>query len=77
MGPISGTSKGVDMKFIKQLYSIIVVGNQKAIVGFVVAFLGTYLAVVGVSLDMTVGEALTSLCNGTITAIGVWFKANK
>lgn len=60
-----------------QLYNTIVKGNQKAIVGFLVAAAGTYLALVGVSLDMTVGEALTVLTNGVVTAVGVWFKANK
>lgn len=62
---------------MKNLYNLIVVGNQKAITGFVLSAAAVWLAVVGISLDMTVGEALTILVAGVINAAGVWFKSNK
>lgn len=62
---------------INKLYQLVVVGNQKAIVAFVLSGAAVYLAVVGVSLDMTVGEALTVLVTGAVNAGGVWLKANR
>lgn len=62
---------------MKNLYNLIVVGNQKAITAFVLSAAAVWLAVVGISLEMTVGEALTVLVAGAINAAGVWLKANK
>ena len=60
-----------------RLYNFLVVGNQKAIVAFVLAGAAVHFATVGVSLDMTVGEATTVLVTGAINAAGVWLKANR
>lgn len=62
---------------MKNIYNLIVVGNQKAITSFVLAGAAVWLTAVGVSLEMTVGEALTILVAGVINAAGVWLKANK
>lgn len=62
---------------MKNLYNLIVAGNQKAITGFVLSAAAVWLAVAGISLEMTVGEALTVLTAGVINGVGVWFKANK
>lgn len=62
---------------MKNIYNLIVVGNQKAITGFVLAGAAVWLTAVGISLEMTVGEALTILVAGVINGVGVWLKANK
>lgn len=60
-----------------RLYNLVVTGNQKAIVGFIVAAAAVYIAQFGWSLDTTVGELIEALVAGTITAAGVWFKRNQ
>mgnify|MGYP000917475002 CR=1 FL=1 len=61
---------------MKELYGLIVVGNQKAIVGFVLAFATVWLSKVGLSLDMTVGQVLEAGVSAVVVAGGVWFKRN-
>lgn len=66
------------MNVLKNIFQLIVKGNQKAIVGFVLAAVaGLGLQVGGTNLlDATVGEVVSSVATGAITAAGVWFKAN-
>lgn len=63
---------------ISNIYSTIVKGNQKAIVGFVITFItGLGLQVGGVNiLDVTVGEIISAGVTGAIASAGVWLKAN-
>lgn len=64
---------------VSRLYKLIVKGNQKAIVGFVLTFVASLgLQINGVNLlDATVGEVINSTVAGAINAAGVWIKANK
>lgn len=62
---------------MKNIYDTIVVGNQKAIVAFVLPLVGTYIALVGLSLDMTIGQAVQVLVTAVVASGGVWFKKNK
>lgn len=59
------------------IYKTLVSGKQKAIVAFVVATVGTYVARHGWTLNMTLGQAVQALCVGVIAHVGVYFKANK
>ena len=61
----------------KQLYTYFVKNNQKAIIAFVLGFVGTYLAKVGVTVDMTLADIVTSTVTGVITSGGVYFQPNK
>lgn len=65
------------MQYIQTIYRLVVVGNQKAIVGFVVTFILTFLAQFNISAEMTMNQALESLVYAVIGAAGVWLKANK
>lgn len=62
---------------MKYLYELLVVGNQKALVGFAVSAILSAFAVVGVSGDMTVRDALAVVLTGLLTALSVYFKSNK
>jgi len=64
---------------MSKLYSLLVKGNQKAIIGFVIAAVaGLAIQVNGVNLvDATVGEVIESVVSAAVIAGGVWFKANK
>jgi hypothetical protein len=64
---------------LQSVYKLVVQGNQKAIVGFVLMVVaGLGFQVNGVNLlDATVGQVLSALVAGLITAAGVWLKANK
>jgi len=62
---------------MKNLYQLLVVGNQKAIVGFVVSAVLSAFAVVGISGDMTVRDALAVSLTAVLTALSVYFKSNK
>lgn len=62
---------------INTIYKTLVVGNQKAIVAFIIPLIGGWLLLAGVSLDMTVEEALSVIVISVINAGGVWLKANK
>lgn len=62
---------------LDKLWTLVVVGNQKALVALVVAAVGGLLLQVGVTLDMTVEEALQALSVALITAVSVWFKSNE
>jgi hypothetical protein len=61
---------------IKQLYTLVVVGKQKALVAFVVATVGSYVARHGWTLNMTLGEALQSLFIGLVAHLSVFTKRN-
>lgn len=61
---------------MKKLINTLVVGNEKALVGFIVPGLLGLLLLGGVTGDMTVEEALTTLVTALLTAAGVWSKAN-
>jgi hypothetical protein len=52
-------------------------GSQKAIVGGAVTGLLSLLALVGVSGEMTVKEALVALGNWVIAHLAVWYTTNK
>lgn len=64
---------------LSNIYTTIVKGNQKAVIGFVLSLIaGLGLQVGGVNLlDVTVGELVTAGITAAITSAGVWFKANK
>lgn len=66
------------MDIVKNVFQLVVKGNEKAIVGFLLAAVaGLGLQVGGTNLlDATVGEVVSSVATGAITAAGVWFKAN-
>ena len=63
----------------RNLYDFVVVGNQKAIVAFVLTLVGGLgLSVGGVNiLDVTVGELVGSTITAAVATAGVWLKANK
>lgn len=62
---------------MKNLYQVLVVGNQKAIAGFVLAGLAVVVSKVGFSLDMTLEQVVEAVVSAVVVAGGVWFKANK
>jgi len=60
------------------IYQSIVVNKQKAIVGFVVAFIATYLAKFGFDLEtLTVKELLEQVAYGLIGYVSVYVKRNQ
>lgn len=63
---------------LNNLYTLLVVGKQKAIVAFVLMLVGGLgFQVGGVDLlDATVGEVISALVAGVIGYASVWFKAN-
>lgn len=64
---------------LSNIYNVVVKGNQKAIVAFVFALIGTLgLQVGGVNvLDVTVRELVNGVIASGLTAVGVWLQANK
>lgn len=62
---------------MKDLYELLIVGKEKAIVGFAVSGLLTLLAMLNISGDMTVEQALTVLATAVLTGISVYAKRNK
>jgi len=62
---------------MKKLYELLVVGNEKALVGFVVSGILSAFAVVGINGDMTVRDALAVALTALLTALSVYFKSNK
>lgn len=52
-------------------------GQEKAVVGGLVSGALTLLALVGVTGEMTVKEALVALANWALTHAAVWYKTNK
>lgn len=61
------------MDLVRSLYRTIVIGKQKALVGFIL----TFLASVGVSGDMTVAQLTESVVSALVVAGGVWLKSNR
>lgn len=60
------------------LYNLLVVGNQKALVGFAApVVLGVLASLFGITKDMTVGDAVQLTLAGVVTGVSVWFKKNK
>lgn len=64
------------MNKLGQLYQLVVVGKEKAIVAFVVTAVGAYVAKHGVTLDMTLKDALTAVLYGVVGHVAVYLKAN-
>lgn len=62
---------------LKAAYFHLVVGNQKAIAGFVLTVAVGVFSRVGIHGDMSVAEAIRTLTEAAIVSGGVWFKANK
>lgn len=63
--------------YLGVLYQVVVAGNQKAVVAFVVPLVLGGIAFTGITGDMTVEDALSLLLTSIITAGGVWLKKNK
>lgn len=63
---------------LNNIYTTIVKGNQKAVIGFVLTFVaGLGLQIGGVNiLDVTIGDAISAGIAAGITSAGVWFKGN-
>jgi len=62
---------------MKNLYELLVAGKEKAIVGFAVSGLITLLAMLNISGDMTVEQALTVIVTAVLTGASVYVKRNK
>jgi len=62
---------------MKNLYALIVAGREKAFIGFAVSGLLTLLAMLNISGDMTVEQALTVIITAVFTGLGVYFQRNK
>lgn len=62
---------------LSNIYDAVVKGNQKAIVAFVLSAVAVFVAQAGFTVDTTIGEVVEALVAGVISAVGVWFKANK
>lgn len=58
------------------LYEMLVVGKEKAVLGFVIPLLLSLLGQWGITGHMTVEQALTALGTGALTGLGVYFKSN-
>ena len=63
--------------YIKKIYQIVFAQKQKAVVAFIVAAIGSYIVKHGISLDVTVGDALQSIVAGVVAHISVYFTRNK
>ena len=61
---------------IHKLYTALVVGNQKAIMAFVLTALAVALAKVGLNLDMTLRQAGEAVLSALVVGLGTWLKAN-
>lgn len=62
---------------MKDLVKTLILPNAKAFVGFAVTILVSALALVGVSGDMTVSDALNVLVGGIATGLSVWVTSNR
>ena len=62
---------------MKQLYQLLVLGNQKAVTGFLVSGALSAFALIGISGDMTVRDALAVGFTALLTGLSVFYKANK
>lgn len=62
---------------ISKLYKLIVSGKQKAVIAFVIATVGTYVARHGWTLNSSLLSDLQALGVGVLAHIGVYFKKNK
>lgn len=59
------------------LYELVVVGKEKAVVAFIVGAVGSFVARHGLTLDMTLKDVLESACYGLIGHGSVYFTRNK
>lgn len=64
------------MNIISYIYSTLVKTKEKAVVGFVVTLVLSFLGQYGITGHMTVEQALTALGTGILTALSVYFKSN-
>jgi len=64
-------------KYLGLVYDALVVGQQKAVIGFLVSGIVSLCLLIGISGDMTVREAVSGLVTGLLTGISVWLKTNK
>ena len=62
---------------MKQIYKLLVLGKEKAVTGFLVSGVLTALALIGISGDMTVKDALAVGFTALLTGLSVFYKANK
>lgn len=63
--------------FFSDIYELVVVGKQKALLGGFVAGALSLLGYVGITGDMTVKEALYAIGVWVITHGAIYFKANR
>lgn len=61
---------------VVSLYQTLVAPNRKAIVGFIVVVLATYLAKHGLALSLDTQTALQTLLSGLVAYAGVWLATN-
>lgn len=62
---------------ISQLYDLIVVNKQKALVAFLVAGVASYCAQYGINIEtLTIKEGLEVVGYGLIAYVSVYLKAN-
>lgn len=65
-------------KLLSKLYKLFIKGRQKALVGFLVAALGTFAAKHGVDIaDLTLKQAAESVFYGVLGWLAVYVKSNK
>lgn len=64
-------------KLIQTVYTLVVVGNQKALVAFAVPSIIGAIAFTGITGDMTVSQAIGLLLTSAITGISVFLKRNQ
>ena len=62
---------------MRNLVAKLVTGKEKAIVAFLVATIGSFVAKHGVTLDMTLGQALQALIVGLVAHVSVFLTANR
>lgn len=74
---VSPNKKENNMSLVQAIYKSLVVGNQKAIVGFVLAAGAVLVSKVGLSLDVTIGQALEAGVSALVVSVGVWLKVNR
>jgi hypothetical protein len=59
------------------LYTQLIAGKQKAIVGFIATAVAAYAAKHGLNLDMTLKDALEACLWGLLGLFGVYIKRNR
>lgn len=62
---------------MKQLYILLILGKEKAVTGFLVSGALSAFALIGISGDMTVRDALAVGFTAILTYLSVFYKANK